>query len=452
MNELLSRYFCYPTWEFFSSRNVFRFYGALKELEKSQWLSRNQLIELKNKKLRKLIEHSYTNVPYYHNLFKNLKLKPNDIKEEKDLHKIPVLTKDIIRKNLKNLMASNYTAAIYWLDHTGGSTGKVLDFYRDRTTHEFTLAVNRRFGRWAGYGIGTKMFRIWGSPYDISLYDNFRTKMHNYLINDVLVNSFDMSISDMQNYAGKFKKFNPKIVHGYANSVYLFAKYLQENKIDFKKPKAVITTSEKLYPFQRKLIEETFDCKLFEEYGCREMELIAHECEAHDGLHLASEKFIFEVLDNKNNTIQNKNGYVVLTDLNNFAMPFIRYKNEDVGSKLNENCSCGRSLEKLGFIEGRSTDFIIGEKGKIVSGVAITTYMARISGIEEFRIVQDKRDKIEVYVVKSEEYNSTTHDNIINFLKKYIGDIGINIKYVSNIPLTASGKRRTIINKLKINF
>src|SRR3989344_3226335 len=193
MNEFIARYLNYPLWELFSSRHAFVFYRQLKSLEASQWKGRKYLQALKNYKLRHLVSHAYKNVPYYHHLMKRLKIKPDNVVKEEDLQKLPILTKDIIRKNINNLVARNYGSNSYYASHTGGSTGKVLNFYRDKTTHEFNLAVNRRFWRWARYDIGTKGFYFVGSPYDMKQYDTFRVKFHNILINQVNINAFNMS-------------------------------------------------------------------------------------------------------------------------------------------------------------------------------------------------------------------------------------------------------------------
>ena len=444
--EKISRYFFYPLWEIFSSRKVFRFYHHLKILEKSQFFSKSKLKDLQLKKLKKLIEHAYKNVPFYRKLFKDIDIKPEDIKCLEDIQKIPILTKEIIRANLKDLLAENYGTKDFWIETTGGSTGTPLKFYRDNITHDFLLAVNRRFFRWAGYNIGTKFFSLWGSQYDISKTYKQRSKVHYFLINHVIINAFDMSDDNMKKYADKIITFEPTIIHGYANALYVFAKYIKDNRIRIPVPKAVISASEKLHTYQRELLKEVFQCEVFEEYGCREMSLIAHECEVHDGLHIASEKYILEIIKNGKPAGNNVLGSIVLTDLNNFAMPFIRYKNGDL-SRLDDNtCRCGRGLEKIRYLEGRTTDYLINSKGKRVSGVAIITYFAKISGIKEFQILQMKKNMLEVRIVKSQDADNSLEKNILDFIRKYIGpSTKVKIKYVKKISSTNSGKRKAII-------
>ncbi|KHO46582.1 MAG: phenylacetate-CoA ligase [archaeon GW2011_AR3] len=450
MNEKISRFLFYPIWELISSRSTVKFYTTLRNLEKTQWLDKKELEKVQEVKLFNLLKHAYKNVPYYTHLFDKLGIKPQNIKKKEDLQKLPILTKELIRENFQDLLARNRKPNSYQLDHTGGSTGKVLDFYRDLKSREYALAINRRFWRWAGYDIGTKILRIWGSPSDINKYDNIRTRLHFKLTNSMILNSFEMGETQLGEYAEKFQEFRPKIVHGYANAVYLFAQYIDKNKLAFNKPKSVITTSEKLYPYQRKLIERVFGCKVFEEYGCREMDLIAHECESHDGMHVANEKYILEFMYDGNHKTSPRIGSIILTDLENYAMPFIRYKNEDMASLMQNDCRCGRKLDKISYITGRITDFLIGTNGNRVSGAAVTPFFAKLRGINEFRIVQEHKDVVRVMLVRSKTVDPTISPSINKFLKKFLGDrMHIKLEFCRKIPKLKSGKMRIIINEMR---
>ena len=447
MNEFISRYLFYPSWELFSSRNAFSFYSSLKKLEKSQWLSKKNLEELQNKKLRHLICYAYENVPYYRRLFDRMGIKPEQIKDKNDLQKIPVLTKDIIRKNFNKLLSKTYTPKEYWIEFTGGSTGEPLRFFRDKKTHEYLLASERRFWRWAGYDIGTKFFQLWSSPYDLKKSESVRTKLHRFLINHRMINTFDMSKKELKNYIEEFQHIKPKIVHGYVSSVCEFARYIQQKNIQIPQPKAVITTSEMLSDSQRELIEKIFNCKVFQEYGCREMGIIAHECKNHKGYHVCDEKIILEICKKGIPVEDNNPGEVTLTDLNNFAMPFIRYQNGDLAvSTENETCSCGRNLSMIKKIEGRVTDFLIGENKKMVAGVAITTYFSKIENIKEFQFIQNQKDKVIINIIKGERFSEKTIQDIHDFASRYLGrSIRVSIRYPKKIKLTKSGKKKAII-------
>ena len=454
VTEWLSRNISYPLWEMLSSRRYFRFKRHLEELERSQWADREELDRIKLDKLKMLVSYAYENVPYYTELFDGLKLKPQDIKELGDIDKIPVLTKEIINSNFQRLLSKKHKEGTYWIERTGGSTGNTCAFYRDHTTHEFALAVNRRFYKWAGYDTGTKFFTLRGGSYDDHAKPlRLRTRIHYHVTNHVIINTFDMSEKDMLAHSELMNRFKPTTVHGFANSVYVFAKFLKERGIDFPRPRSVITASEMLYDYQRQLIEEVFGCKVFDEYGCKEMSVIAFECESHSGLHIAEEKFILEVLQDGKTAKEGETGKIIITDLNNYAMPFLRYQNGDACAYTEEECDCKRKLRRIESLEGRLTDFLKSPEGKFVSGVAITEFLARIPGIKEFQVIQTSLERLEVRLVRGESFNNQTESQVISRLKKSISDKAqIEIRYAEKIETTASGKRKPIVMNLPVDI
>ena len=102
---------------------------CLRELEESQWWPREEILELQDQRLRKLVKYVYDNVPYYRRIFEERSLKPADIDTSKDLVKLPVLTKQVIRKNFEELRASGFSSKQRIQLTTGGSTGEPLVFY-----------------------------------------------------------------------------------------------------------------------------------------------------------------------------------------------------------------------------------------------------------------------------------------------------------------------------------
>ncbi|MBD3202968.1 hypothetical protein GF327_01630 [Candidatus Woesearchaeota archaeon] len=449
VNEILSRYVFFPVWEFFSNRNVFKFYHHLNELEKSQWLPKKQIEEIQKNRIQTLVKHAYKHVPYYRKLFDKNNINYKDIRLKKDLLKIPVLTKEDIQQNLEKLKANNYKKNMLWVNRTGGSTGTPLIFNRDKTTHEFTRAVDRRFRRWAYDDIGTKRFQIWASLYDIKKSKRIKSRIHEYLINHRLINTFDINKQKISEDIKKIIQFRPKVIHGYASSVYFYSQYIKKHNIEIPEIKSVITASETLFPHQRKLIEEVFGCEVFEEYGSREMSLIAHECKAHDGLHIASEKYIVEVIRNENHVKNNEKGKVIITNLVNFAMPFIRYEIGDIAIYSDKKCDCGRNLDKIKSIEGRITDFLIGENNKLVSGTPMSVPFSKLEGVKEYQIVQKELRSIDIYIVKSIYYSQKTKKKINKIMETYIGKgINYNIRAVKKINKSKSGKKRAVICKV----
>lgn len=200
-----------------------------------------------------------------------------------------------------------------------------------------------------------------------------------------------------------------------------------------------------LLPNERKFIEETFEVKVTDRYGCEEVSLIASECERHEGMHLNIEHLFIEFLDENENPVKpGKAGNIVVTDLMNKAMPFIRYRVEDVGVPTNRKCSCGRGLPIMEHVVGRAAEFLIKDDGTKVAGVSlIENTLTRIAGLEQMQIVQNNLDRFLIRIVPGNAFNREVHNQLISYFKKIFGDkINVEIALVKEILPEKSGKYR----------
>ncbi|MFH1722352.1 MAG: hypothetical protein ABH950_07100, partial [Candidatus Altiarchaeota archaeon] len=243
----------------------------LKELEESQWFSREEIEELQWQKLKKLLEHAYENVPYYRKKFKEERIRPEDIKDKDDFSKIPLLTRKDLNENLEKLKARNISKERLILDYSGGSTGEAVRFYKDRQKGEYAHAAVIRHDRWSGWDIGEKIGMLWGAPHDIPEWDIKSWLFNFFLFRRFKLNAFDLNESLMRDYAEKLARYKPKILVAYPHALYLFAGFIKENNVEGIKPYGIITSAETLFLHQRELIEGVFDCKVFNRYGSREV-------------------------------------------------------------------------------------------------------------------------------------------------------------------------------------
>jgi phenylacetate-CoA ligase len=451
MYPKLTRYLFYPLLDLKKGSKTLKY---LKELNKTQWLTRTELEAHQNKKLRSLIKHAYRKVPYYHKVFRKLRLKPEDVKNKNDLLKLPILTKSLIRKNYQDLIAQDFPEDKYYQSSTGGSTGAPLQFVRDRSASDYVHAAAYRSWQWTGWKLGDRYANLWGASKDLDQAKKFRTKLKQAMMNDnLLLSSYDMTENNLNEYIDKLKKFNPKFIRGYASAIYLLAKYMKSNNKSELRPKAIITTSENLFDHQRELIEEQFDCKIFDGYGCRENSVIATECEAHEGYHISVENGIIECVKNNKYVSYGEMGEMYLTDFNNYSMPFIRYQVGDLGTPSDQACSCGRGLPMLESIDGRTTDLILTPSGNYVAGPGLTLVIKDVETIEQLQIIQESKDELLVKVVKGKGYTDKDQSLLIKNLHKYISeDIKIQIQIVDEIPAEPSGKQRFVISKVPIEI
>lgn len=441
------KHILYPLWALKNNSSLLKY---LNELEKSQYYSPEKIRNLQWMRLIPLLKHAYENCPFYRKRFLEVGLKPSQIHSPEDFLKFPPLSKSDIQENLSEMIAGNFPKKDLIRDRTGGSTGHPLVFYYSKDRRDSRDAATIRHSRWSFWDIGDKAAYIWGAVRDISSHKSLRSKLRGALLrrNGPFLNTYTMSEEDMYLFAEKLKKFKPKVILGYAPATALFAKFLEDHKILDINPSAIVTSAEVLLPEARELIENVFHCKVFNRYGCREVSLIANECEEHQGLHINAENLYIEFIREGRPVIE-ESGEILITDLRNYAMPLIRYKIGDVGRLLKKTCSCGRGLPIMDAIEGRVTDFIITPEGKLVSGVALTLTITNIEGIKQVQLVQEKINQLKVKLVKDKGFTDDSAKYLLNNIGKHVGKkVEIEIQYVSEIPKELSGKYRFTISKV----
>mgnify|MGYP000220983596 CR=1 FL=1 len=441
MYPVLFRNVIFPLMELSQGTKIQKY---LKWLEKTQWWKPEELEELQNKKLRALIRHAYENVPYYHRLFKRLDLSPEDIKTREDLNKIPFLTKDIIRKNFNDMQAKNINRSQFLDASSSGTTGEPLKFYISKDSYSFGWAQSFRCWGWAGYELGEPYVKI-----DMRGREKILKKIQDRLMNSYHLGFTTINRENIKRYLLEIKSFNPKIIRSYASPAFLLAKYASEFEIKIQ-PGAVMSTGEKLFSHYRRLIEEQFNCKVFDCYG-GEATPLAFECEMHDKYHLCDETAIVEILRGDKRVSPGEMGEIVFTNLDNYVMPFIRYKVGDVGIPSDEMCECGRGLSCVKSIEGRTGDIVVTPSGNFLSPNFFTNLFKDLEGVNKFQILQEKLHRLDIKVVKNEKFTDRDADYISKTIKSMMGDdVEVNIDFVDYIPSTKSGKNRFIISKINI--
>ena len=435
-----------------------RYYGTtirqdLVWLNKTQWWSTEQIVELQNKKLRALIKQSYENVPYYRQLFRDNSLHPDDIKTREDLSRIPLLTKETFKK-MKDQLPTNDFSANSIPSSSGGSTGEPVQFWRSKRDYSYSWAAAYRAWQWAGYDLGERYVTLWGNPVGISLQKKLLKRLKNSLLQNISLSAYKITDHNLMEYTGILRKYQPKVIRGYSQAIYLLALYLEKNTIADIRPDAVLTTAETLFEHQRKKIEEQFGCKVFDGYGGGEAPSAAYECEEHSGYHISAENLIIEIVKDGEPVSPGESGKILVTNLNSFSMPFIRYEMGDMGIFSDEICSCGRGLPLLKSIEGRINDMIVTPEGKFVHSYLFSAIFKDVKSVDQFQIIQNEIDNISIRIVKNDQFNDSDHNHIISSVQQVLGDrMKIRIEFVGEIPLlSGSGKRRYVVSTVQLKI
>lgn len=414
------------------------------QLEINQWKKPREIERLQSKKLSVVLNHAYNNCPYYRKVFKSRELHPHDVRNISDLCKIPILTKQLIKANFKNLVARNYPPSklIPW--STGGSTGEPLKFLHDEADLLYVSANNLRQLRWMGYcRFFDKTVTLWGFPREKITVTG---KLLGLPPRDFDLSIYGASQKDMLHIANMIRTFKPDLLKGYSSYLYLLAKYAEANGIKDIHPRFIQSVSEKLYDCQREKIENIFGCRVFDNYSSREFS-IAQECKEHSGYHIASDILVLEFVRDNEQVSPGELGKILVTDLTKFGMPFLRYEIGDMGIPSNETCSCGRGLPLMQSLEGRTTDFVFTPSGRFISGSAVTLIFRDLD-VEGYQIVQKTKEKIIVNIIRGSNFSDTDAQFILNSLGKYARDIEVELQFVEKIPPTRSGKNLIIVSSV----
>ena len=431
-----------------------------EDLDDSQWLPREAMRELQGLKLRKLVHHAYRHVPYYRDRMRAMGIGPEDIKTLDDLSKLPLLTKADVRRHLYfDIMSDNHKKSEVLKIATSGSTGEPFVCYVDRTQLEFRWAATLRSQEWTGYRFGDRTMRLWHQTIGMSKTQVAREYADSFLSRRKFIPAYEMSDATLREFVTAIEQYRPILLDGYAESFNFLAGYIQRHGrlvTSGEWPKGIMSSAQTLPEGSRKVIEEAFGCRVFDKYGSREFSGIAYECEAHDGHHVVGEGYVVEVLKDGRPAAPGEIGEVVITDLNNYCLPFIRYRIGDLAEAMDEQaaCACGRGLPRIGKIEGRVQSIIVGAEGQYIPG----TFFAHVfkdydHAIKQFQIVQEDRGAITLKVVKGSRFSDQTLGEVVALLHKFLGsDMAIAVEFHDNIDMVRTGKRLATVSKLGIDF
>jgi phenylacetate-CoA ligase len=443
----LARHVVYPLQEHLLKRPTFAY---LESLEQSQWLSRADLEHLQSRKLTALLETAAKHSPWH---AERIQAAGLDVGKDsapvtlEALRRIPRMTKQDARENVER---------IRWMDvpggasryNTGGSSGEPLIFYFGRLRQASDAAGRIRARRWWGVDVGDREVYLWGAPTELARTDRVK-HIRDGLINQLVLNAFAMSTTNMDAYLDAVHAFRPKSIYSYASSVALLAAraHARGMRLHLPELRVVCATGEPLYPHQRALIEQVFGVPAANEFGSRDIGFTAHETPRGQML-LISESIILEALDKSGRPVApGELGEAVITGLCSDAQPFIRYRTGDMVRVSPEHCLDGRGLHVLSEVVGRTTDFVVRSDGAIMHALAVIYVLREVDGISQFKFIQHALRDVEVLVVPGAQWTPASHDKVMAGLAARLGnDVRIVIRIVDAIPVEASGKYRYVVS------
>lgn len=430
-----------------------KFFSYYKVLNKSQYLSNEELKKFQLYKLKKLLRHAYGNVPYYKKKFDENNISIRNFKSLDDLNKLPYLEKSVLKKNynMELISQSADLSKIYKIT-TSGSTGEPMKIYVDNAQLEIRYASTLRGQEWAGWKIGIKSVRLWHQTIGMNFVQILKEKFDAFLMRRTFFPAYGFNEKLVNKLFKEISKNKNMIIDGYAESFNYLKKLSSNNSL---KLKSMISSAQILPKHIKKEIEQKFSTTVYDKYGSREFSGIAYENNEQNGHLVQMESYIVELVKNYKKAEPNEIGEILITDLNNLVMPLIRYKIGDLAKALPVNYDlCKIKMDRIGDIYGRTQGIVLlPDKKWLPATFFIHLFKDYEDYVEKFQVIQKKINLLIIKIVKFELYNTTIENEIEINLRKFISkEVSINFEVVERIEMIKTGKINFIINELENNF
>jgi phenylacetate-CoA ligase len=404
-------------------------------------LSRSELLALRDERLAGLIAHAVEHVPFYRQWFAGSGIRGAGSVRLEDL---PVVTKQDYRDRFEDFQSDAYPVAGMVTNKTSGSSGEPFRFRRHAESLDYSYACMWRSLRRHGIRIGDRRGRVWGrsfhfnsSPAAIRRVQR-RHAVRDWMSNSVGVDAYSLTPQNVAQAVAKLRAARPVYLHGYVSALYAIARHLLDGGADFAELglKAVVTESEKLYPFQKAAMEAAFRCPVVEFYGSVELGAIA-QTDPRGDLLVNDDMYVVETLPT---------GEAVFTDLFSRAYPFLRYRLGDL-VKLAPGHARELPYSVVEQVVGRTTDLIPLAGGGFVHGVALAHVLDHhLALIQKYQVHQEALDRFVIRVVTRAPLPSSVGERIVADLAGLVGaGAEITVQEVDHIAPAASGKFRWVM-------
>lgn len=443
-NTLVSLYGFYWHWLRFGGR-----YSTYeREYRSREGFSQQQWQQYQAQKLVQLLTNAATEIPYYARTWTD---PQKQAAFNGDIQALPLLDKEPLRNDPYDFVAPGNQRQHHWTFLTSGSTGTPISTLWTKDEIRESLAVREvRSAGWAGVSFTMPRATFSGRMVEPDPNSKGPFYRFNSAERQVYFSPFHLRAETAHFYVEALNKHKIQWMTGYAVSYYLLARFILEQQLEVPPIKAVITTSEKLTPEMRRVMEKAFSCRVFEEYSTVENAIFASECE-QGRLHLSPDVSLVEILRPDGTACApGEVGEVVVTCLMRPFQPLIRFRLGDLAAWDSEPCPCGRQMPIIKEVVGRVEDVVVGPDGR---------QMVRFHGVFvgqphllEGQIIQQDLNHITVKVVPLEGFGEADIDDIKQRVRQRLGnEVQVEVIQVSEIPRTKSGKFQAVISNLPMS-
>jgi phenylacetate-CoA ligase len=428
----------------------------LETLETLEFAPPEVIAEYRQTRLRELLAHCARNVPFYRREFARLGFDPSRVKGPEDLAPLPILNKNRLRGEYQAFLDERGAgAADDWV--TSGATGEPFAFRLDRQSIAAnTFAALARGRRWWGLDYGVREAMIWSGVRDVTgaLQGAIQAQKRRWswrLKNILLIDVYSLDDRAIAAAYRRLLRFQPRLIRAISSGLFRFCEGLEKQGLDGTRlgVRGAIYTGEGMTPVQRRLIERVLACPAISEYGCGELGVIAFECPS-GGLHLSHENMIFEFIREGRAALPGEEASLVVTNLNAYIAPLVRYAVGDLVVPSEKVCDCGRRMPLLASVIGRAHDAIRTPSGRVIHALYFTHLFDDLPAVHQFRVVQTRIDSVRIELRSSSTIEPSALAFIENSVKGVMGaGTSVRVEQVAELPIAANGKTPWIISEIE---
>jgi len=417
----------------------------LEMLQRTERYSDEEILRWRADKLRELLAYAFRHVPYYREIAEKRKLTVSDFGSITDLHKLPLVEKEMIRKEPDRFSSEAVRKKDTFVLKTSGTTGTPLEFRCDNESRQKHYAFWSRLRGWYGLGPLPRRASFFGRVVVPRGQDGPPFWRRDMVQNVCVFSSYHMSPKNLADYYRQIESFRPREFLGYASCLFAMAKYMKQQRLRWSEPpRVVFSTAETLWPHYRELIEEQFETVVNDQYGCTEMAVFISQCEAGT-YHVHPEHGIVEVVNEDGLPLaEGEPGEAVCTSFVCTATPLIRYRLGDRMAISSDRCECGRPFPVVKALLGRMDDTLIAPDGTPIG--RLSPVFKGIPGLHETQVVQTAADAVEMRVVVDSEFTADSKAKLLRqMLDRTRNLFAVTVRKVPEIPRGNGGKVRNVI-------
>lgn len=369
-----------------------------------------------------------------------------------ELAKLPILTKDEVRENWRAMRSTHLSDAEVVLESSGGSTGMQVNLFQSRHYRMLHAANEHRSRAWMGIHPGEPYLSIQADGAYIRGKNRVLRTIRTTLERGQIIDGLQINPTSTRRALLEAARRKPVHIMGYTTPMVALARMARKLNLDWSCVRAVSTTAERLFEHDRNLLGQTYDAPVFDRYGSREVNSISMQCPAGSHHIYADLNIVeFSPIDNADDNLN----AIVVTPLDNEAMPLFRYRGGDEAAPIEGNCGCGRRLPMMTGCRGRIANNFVTADGRLINGGYFSRFFFQQVAFRAFQFHQTSVRHIDIYVTPNGVISTENRGYLDRMLRSihadYPNQFELALHVVDNIPRRKSGKHLFTISDVLLN-